>query len=208
MGKIAGVVISLLSLCGILFAAGSKIQHFIDDLAHLHQQVDEHEERLQQNEANDSHRAEEVGYLKGKLEQHSDREEHRPSGHVETEPLEQPAPKRMSSRSRPRPSSPPPSPPVESNAIPIGDKLYMAILYEYNQALHLKPDRAGQLTIICRADRAGDLAASEAIASSPELFDLAQHLAARIRRWRFPEHVTGLESGSFRKVYFLSPQGF
>ena len=71
MGKIAGVVISLLSLCGILFAAGSKIQHFIDDLAHLHRHVEKHEERLQQNEATDSRRAEEIGYLKGKLERKS-----------------------------------------------------------------------------------------------------------------------------------------
>ena len=74
MRKIAGVVITLLSLCGILFAAGSKIQHFIDEVAHLHRKVNEHEERLQQNEANDSHRAEEIGYLKGKLERNSDRE--------------------------------------------------------------------------------------------------------------------------------------
>jgi hypothetical protein len=208
MGKIAGVVISLLSLCGILFAAGSKIQHLIDDLANLHKQVDKHEERLLQNEANDSRRAEEVGYLKGKLEQHSDREADRRAGHIDIETREAPAPTRTPSRSSRSPSSPPPPPPTESRAIPIGDKLYMTILYYYNQALRRKPNLAGQLTVICKVDQAGYLAATEVTASSPELAEIAARLAATIRHWKFPQHVTGLESGSFRKSYFLSPEGF
>jgi hypothetical protein len=208
MGKIAGVVISLLSLCGILFAAGSKLQHFIDDLANLHKQVDEHEERLQQNEANDSRRAEEVGYLKGRLEQHTERSKGGSAGHIESPPREQAARGPAPSHPRRSVSLPPAPPPVECNATPIGDKLYMLILYYYNQALRRKPTLSGQLTIICRIDRAGTLAGTEVIASSPELSELAQRLAARIRRWRSPEHVTGLENGSFRKVYFLSPQGF
>ncbi len=211
VGKIAGLVISLLSLGGILIAAGSKVQHLFDDLAGLHQQVEKQEERLQQNEANDSRRAEEISYLKGKLEQNPARE-NRPEGHTEferREKNEEVAPARRPFRPDQKTSSPTsPPPPLTSNAIHISDKLYTTILYYYRQALRLQPNLAGRLTVICKMDHTGYLAATEVIASAPELTGLAERLAAKIRRWKSPEHVTGLEGNSFHKTYFLSPQGF
>jgi hypothetical protein len=197
-GKIAGVVISLLSLGGILFAAGSKIQSFIDDLAHLHQRVEAHEERLQQNEANDSRRAEEVSYLKGKLEQKEDSApELRGS-----EPREESLPRRVPARPRRTTSLPPAPAPVESKALHIEDKLYTTIFYYYRQALLQQPHLAGELTVRCQVDQTGSLDASEVVATAPALTELAR------RRWKSPQQVTGLESGGFRKTYFLSPQGF
>lgn len=208
-GKSAGLVISLLSLCGILFAAGSKMQRLLDDLDTLHQQVQKHEDRLQQNEANDSQQAAEIGYLKGRMEQESEREPNKSEESRKLDVIEErkeTAPAAHPSRRRSTAAASPPS--TESNSVPIEDKLYATILYYYNQARRLQPDLAGRLIVICKLDRNGALAGSEVIAASPDLAELAERLTGKIRRWKFPEQVTGLESGGFRKTYFLSPQGF
>ena len=205
-GKIAGITLSLLSACGILFAAGSKVQHWLDDLAALHKKVEAQEERLQQNEANDSEQGEQISYIKGRLDQNA-RQEEKPS-EIRDEPQareqrEKPAPVRRPERRRSSSSVAP----LESFAPPLSDKLYAAILYYYRQALRLQPNLAGRLTVRCKADAGGYLAA-EVIADTPELAELAGRLAAKIRRWKFPEHVSGVEAGGFQQTYFLSPQGF
>jgi len=207
LGKRAGVIISLLSLSGFLFAAGSKVQHVLDDLAALHQQVEAHEERLQRNEADDSEQDEAIGYIRGRLEHDNEREAPPRTPRRDTSSHEQrqeAKPKRDAQRDTSHTSLPS----VEMQALPLGDKLYATILYDYRQALRLHPNLAGQITVICRADRSGYLLASQAIASTPELAVLAERLAAKIQRWKFPEQVTGLERGSFQQTYFLSPQGF
>lgn len=57
-------------------------------------------------------------------------------------------------------------------------------------------------------DEAGNLSASEVIALDAEVETVAANVRDKVRRWNFPETVTGLEDGDFQKTYFLTPNGF
>lgn len=90
----------------------------------------------------------------------------------------------------------------------ITDKLNMTINYAYNKARGANPNLAGRLFVRCKMDEAGNLSASEVIALDAEVETVAANVRDKVRRWNFPETVTGLEDGDFQKTYFLTPNGF
>lgn len=88
------------------------------------------------------------------------------------------------------------------------DKLSMTINYAYRKARSANPNLAGRLLVKCLVDENGDLAASEVLALDAELEDVATNVRDKVKRWNFPETVTGLEEGQYLKTYFLTPSGF
>ncbi len=88
------------------------------------------------------------------------------------------------------------------------DKLNMTINYAYRKARSVNPNLAGQLLIKCVLDEEGNLADSQVLALNPELEEVAASVRDKVKRWNFPETVTGLEEGNFQKNYFLTPSGF
>ncbi len=88
------------------------------------------------------------------------------------------------------------------------DKLNMTINYAYRKARSSNPNLAGRLSVRCKMDEEGNLTGSEVIALDPEVENVAASVRDKVRRWNFPETVTGLEEGNFEKTYFLTPSGF
>lgn len=88
------------------------------------------------------------------------------------------------------------------------DKLSMTINYAYSKARGTNPKLAGRLLVRCKMDEEGNLSASEVIALDAEVETVAASVRDKVRRWNFPETVTGLEKGNFQKTYFLTPSGF
>ena len=88
------------------------------------------------------------------------------------------------------------------------DKLSMTINYAYRKARSANPTVAGRLFVRCKMDEEGNLTASEVLALDPEVEIVAASVRDKVRRWNFPETVTGLEAGNFEKTYFLTPSGF
>lgn len=88
------------------------------------------------------------------------------------------------------------------------DKLSVTINYAYRKARSVNPNLAGRLFVKCVVDENGDLAASEVLALNAELEGVATNVRDKVKRWNFPETVTGLEEGEYQKTYFLTPSGF
>jgi cell division protein FtsB len=88
------------------------------------------------------------------------------------------------------------------------DKLNMTISYAYRKARSANPDLAGRLSVRCKMDEEGNLSDSEVVALDAEVEEVAASVRDKVRRWNFPETVTGLEEGNFQKTYFLTPSGF
>lgn len=88
------------------------------------------------------------------------------------------------------------------------DKLSVTINYAYRKARSANPSLAGRLLVKCVVNENGDLAGSEVLALDAELEAVATNVRDKVKRWNFPETVTGLEEGQYLKTYFLTPSGF
>lgn len=204
LGLILGVTgISITSL----IAGIGRVHDQMQAVETLQEKIAAQERRVEELEEINHRQDNEIQYLKGRLEQSqvSASEVPTASRSKSREPLASASNSALSSSAAPAATLRS----VEARApLHVIDKLRMTISYAYRKARMTNPDLAGRLSVKCLPDPAGNLAPSEIVALDPALAALAADVRDKVRRWNFPETVTGLEEGFYQQIYFLTPNGF
>lgn len=214
LGLILGVAgISITSL----IAGIGRIHEQMQAVESLQEKIAAYEKRVEELEEINHRQDNEIQYLKGRIEQSQAQASPvppaNPASARETISRASNSPTSASSAdaSSADASSAPASPPLrEETRAPLHviDKLRITISYAYHKARMTNPNLAGRLSVTCMTDGMGNLTPSEVVALDPELAALALDVRDKVRRWNFPETVTGLEEGGYRQIYFLSPSSF